>query len=239
MRAFDFSSERLDATDVYVAGSEEEISDVAYSAESDSLFVASKHKAKPIAIVRSFARINNSEWSERNQTQFERKGSRWIHVKILRDGTLIYGQSGTAFIHVCRVHADRSIQNCKSFATPTKHNGFDTQLVDKDKRLAVAFENGSVAIFRMSEERIAYLPPLITLVGARHPLYLWDSLLVGKKTKAGFYAQEAILFSTSGSRQLITLNDKLDIETWCSVHNHLFVSNFKSRELLIYEIYYI
>ena len=120
VRAFDVRTGRLDARDAYTPPNGEYVNDVAYSAESDSLFVATYHIDESGVSVRSLRRTDG-QWSECHRMQLAPEGSGWIWLRVLRDGTLLCSQWGTDGIHVCRAHSDRSLQHCARVALPATH----------------------------------------------------------------------------------------------------------------------
>ena len=77
----------------------------------------------------------------------------YAQLRVLRDGSLFVSQYYTTQVNWCRVQTDRSIQNCTRLALPGRHRGFDVQLTDSGIRMAIAFENGSVFLFRVEAER--------------------------------------------------------------------------------------
>ena len=91
VRAFDLSAERLDAGDVYRAEStNESVLDVAYSAESDTLFVATRNNSHPNDyVVRSFVRTNNS-WIPCHRMAFASKYNGRGMLRVLRDTILFF-----------------------------------------------------------------------------------------------------------------------------------------------------
>ena len=261
MRAFDVRTGRLDARDAYTPPNGERVNDVAYSAESDSLFVATyryhkslwerllkqcvganepqrAHNAGAGVIVRSLARSTDGQWSECHRMQLERVGKNGIYLRVLSDGTLLCSQWGTDGIHVCRAHSDRSLQHCARVGLPAKHVGFDAQLAGNEKRLAAALSDSSVALFRVDTEPAALVQlSRVMLAGAQYVLFCGDSLLVGVAT--GKSVREAVSFTTTDGRlqrdrQLIPRDDRLGILSWCFVEGTLFAWDFKSKELLLF-----
>ena len=255
VRALDVPTGRLNARDAYTPPNGELVSEVAYSAESDSLFVATYRIDKsgdidePGVIVRSFARLTDGQWSECHRMQLAREGNnRSICLRVLRDGTLLCSQWGTDGIHVCRAHSDRSLQPCARVTLPATHEGFDAQLAGNEKRLAAALSDGSVALFRVDNgarlrwwlflERTALVQlSRVMLAGARRALFCGDSLLVGVAT--GGEVREAVSFTTTDGRlqhdrQLIPRDDRLDVWSWCfvEINRTLFAWDYISKELL-------
>ena len=73
VRAFDVRTGRLDARDAYTPPNGEYVNDVAYSAESDSLFVATWHTDGSGVSVRSLRRTDG-QWSECHRMQLAPEG---------------------------------------------------------------------------------------------------------------------------------------------------------------------
>ena len=246
--AFDVRTGRLDARDEYQPPNGERVRDVAYSAESDSLLVATLDDSE--VIVRSLARRTDGQWSECHRMQLAREGDKRIFLHVLRDGTLLCSQWDTDRIHVCRAHSDRSLQHCARVALPATHVGFDAQLVGNERQLAAALSDGSVALFRIGTEPAALVPlSRVMLAGARRPLFCGENLLVGVDT--GGNVRDTVSFTTTDGglqrdRQLIpcdnrpailrlfSRDDRLDIFNWCFVEGILFAWDWNSQELLLF-----
>ena len=236
VRAFHVRTGRLDARDAYTPPIGEWVNDVAYSAELDSLFVATYQSDHSGVIVRSLARRIDGQWSEYHRIQLAREGDNRICLRVLRD-TLLCSQRDTDGIHLCHAHSDRSLQHCVRVALPAAHEGFDAQLTGNERRLAAALSNGSVALFRVDTERAALVQlSRVTLAGAQFALFCGDSVLVGVATEND--ELEALSFTmTDGrlqhDRQLISRDDRLDIVSWCFVEGTLFAWDRKSKELRV------
>ena len=240
--AFDVRTGRLDARDAYTPPNGERVNDVAYSAESDSLFVATWHVDDSGVSVRSLARRTDGQWSECHRMQLAPEGDGGIWLRVLCDGTLLCCQCDTDCIHVCRAHSDRSLQHCARVALPATHIGFDAQLDGNERRLAAALSDGSVALFRVDTEPAALVQlSRVMLAGAQYALFCGDSLLVGVATDSatGGDMREAVSYTTTDGRlqrdrQLIPRDDRLDIYRWCFVKGTLFAWDWKSEELLLF-----
>ena len=249
VRALDVRTGRLDARDAYTPPNMEYVYDVAYSAESDSLFVATISRREiefdvefSGSIVRSLARRTDGQWSECHRMQLAPEGPEGldtrVYLRVLRDGTLLCSQFGTSGIHVCRAHSDRSLQHCARVALSVKHFGFDAQLVGNDRRLVATLLGSSVALFRIDTEPVALVQlSRLTLAGSRKALFCGDSLLVGVATDD--HVREAVSFTTTDGRleydrQLIPRDDRLNICSWCFVEGTLFAWDFTSEELLLF-----
>ena len=237
VHAFDVRTGRLDARDPYTPPNWEWVRDVAYSAESDSLFVATLDGSG--VSVRSLARRTDGLWSECHRMQLAWEGNYWgICLRVLRDGTLLCSKSGTGGIHVCHAHSDRSLQHCARVALPANHWGFDAQLVGNERRLAAALSDGSVALFRVDTAPAALVQlSRVMLADAIYALFCGDSVLVGVATDG--YVREAVSFTTTDGRlqrdrQLIPRDDRLNICSWCFVEETLFAWDRKSKELLLF-----
>ena len=239
VRAFDVRTGRLDARDTYSPSNGESVFDVAFSAESDSLFVATYHLYHSGVAVRSLARRTDGQWSECHRMQLAPEGGYriWICLRVLRDGTLLCSVRDTDGIHVCRAHSDRSLQHCARVTLPARHEGFDAQLAGNERRLAAVLSDGSVALFRVVTEPAALVQlSRVTLADARRALFCGDSLLVGVATGD---VLEAVSFTTTDGRlqrdrQLIPRDDRLNICSWCFVDGTLFAWDSTSEELLLF-----
>lgn len=254
VRSFDVQSGRLDASDTFTAQSHDPVHDVAYCAELDALFVATRYENSKIR-VRSFGRNNSksdNDWSERDMIQQQHtENAKCVYLRVLRDATLFFGEGDSTGIYVCRVLSNLSMPHCVRVALPTDHWGFDVQLVDNERRLAAALTNGSVALFRVETDWTslsgqAVLLSLVPLADARNPVFLEDTLLIGVPVgptlmpwKFSGDVIQAISFSTNGGRlvrerQLITLNDQFRIICWCFAYGKLFAMIDKSRDILVF-----
>ena len=237
VRAFDVRTCQLDARDAYTPPIGERVNDVAYNAESDSLFVATSHIVGSEFIVRSFARRTDGQWSECHRMQLPEKEYWSMCLRVLRDGTLFCSQCRTDGIHLCRARSDRSLQHCACVSLPATHWGFDAQLAGNERRLAAALSDGSVALFRVVTERAALVQlSRVMLVGAQYALFCGNSLLVGVVTGD---VREAVSFTTTDGRlqrdrQLIPRDNRLDICSWCFLEGTLCAWDNKSQELLLF-----
>lgn len=237
VRSFDVRFARLDARDVFRCAVDEHLHDVAYCAESLTLFVATTG-SRDIS-VRSFARTNlNGDWSVCHRMQRELEGNGKIFLRVLRDGTLIFGLTNTNEVHLCRVLPNRSIQHCAPLRLPAKHIGFDAQLNGNEKRLAAAFQDKSVALFRLDTEVAVLLSHVpIHYHTAKIILFCGETVVVGVGSMNE--VQEAESFTTIGGRlqrdrQLLPRDDRLGISRWCFMDKTLYAWDWKSKDLLVY-----
>lgn len=186
VRAFDTRFDRLDQITVYRPNISEKVHDLAYSADSNTLFVGTLHADWTGVSVRSFA-CANGRWSLFHRTQMEAEGRRDLYLRFTRYGTLLCGQSGTDGLHLCHVLLDRSIQHSTRIALPARHEGFDAKLIGNELRLAVALNDGagveSIGLFRI-DGNCAVSLDIVALSGARRPLFCGfnGELLVGVAT---------------------------------------------------------
>ena len=179
VRAFDQRAGRLYAPDAFKPASNETVADVAYSPESDTLFVATRYYQIPMTVVvRSFARTGDG-WlvADRNEVV---KDINISMMRVLRGRSVLVGFFNTAFVLVCAVQTDRKIKNCTQLTLPEKHWGFDAQLDDSGILLAAALESGSVSLFRVDANGAQKSLSNAPFSGARQPLFCGDTLLVGE-----------------------------------------------------------
>lgn len=227
--------------DVYRPENGERISGVAYSSESDTLFVATKRQST--VSVRSFSRANITfrQWNENHRIQFSEERKGLAILRVLGDGTLICGQNHQNAVRMCKVHSNRSMLNCKYLTLPIIYWGFDLQLSGNEKRLAAILENGSLALFRMEAEGFAQMSHF-PLDGARNILLYFDNLLVTRWNQS-YDSFEILSFAITGGsgslqhlRNLITHDKHIDIQGWCFTNEKLFAWDLISNELLLYNI---
>lgn len=126
---------RLDLREAYRCTEPETVRDVAYSADLDTLFVATLQEDNSGLSVRSFVRVN-SEWNFRHRMQLSPEGNGWVFLRVLGNGGLFCGLSNTDCVAVCSVQVDRSMQYSGRIKLPEKHLGFDAQLTGNEERLA-------------------------------------------------------------------------------------------------------
>lgn len=107
---------------------------------------------------------------------------------------------------MCRLHADRSIQDCSRKPLPEfQYIYFEVQLVTNETRLAASHENGSVALFRADTEHFQ-LASFQPLRNADRILFIGDTLLVQVKndtiyTVGGDYEVLSIAVTGSNLKQ--------------------------------------
>lgn len=240
VRAYDVRTGRL-APDAFRAPDEEKVNDVAFCVESDTLFVATFLRDLSGLIVRSLSRNNTEgEWTAAHRMQLPLESQQNIYLRVLRDGTLLCGQSGTDGIHMCRLLPDRSMQYCARVRLPKKHVGYDVQLVGDEKRLAAALQESVVALFRVDSELAVKLWSL-SLPGASSPMFCGNSLLVGMEMD--YKVKSGMLLSLSGDRlqrdrQLIAYNHDLDLWRWCFVEGMIYAIDYYSKNILVYKCIY-
>ena len=179
---------------------------VAYSAHTDTLFVATiRINMHIVCTVRSFARTN-AEWHEchrldpyypivGNVNSYYRDS-----LRVLSDGSIVFRFEGLLSVELQMLAADdsRAMQTRASIRLPSEHCGFDTQLAAGETRLAFALRTPErvVALFRVAGERAEELArcPLSCLI---RPLFCRDSLLALVSTGDDYVVLE---FGTGGGR---------------------------------------
>lgn len=232
VRSFDVRGGGLDVRDAFRPARGEYVNDVAYIAESDSLYVATRDSDNSNFSVRLLTRTDG-QWIELHQKRFKQEGDKHIFLRVLSGGILFCGKGETNVIHVCSVLEDRFIQDSCPLPLPYKHEGFDAQLSGNERRLAIAFQEGDGAVALYSVKTKGADPlSVFPLSGAQLPLFCGDKLLVK-------VYNEPVVFSTKdGSlhreRQLIARDEGLDIFCWCYVDGTIYVWDFKSKDILVY-----
>lgn len=226
-----------------VAPQVERVFDVAYSAELETVFVATEynytHNGLKFVAVRSITRTSTSEWSSRYEIGFSRNQNGHIGLRILSDGTLYCGEFLTSEVHMYRVMADRSIQKDSRLQLSGQYNGFDVQMIGTETRLAASLENGAVTLFRVEADRVVQLSSVL-IPGSSLVLFVGENLLV--KVLSGRTA-EGIMVSTAGGRlrregTLISKDFNISIDSWCFVNDTLFVYDSNSNEVHVYNAMY-
>lgn len=224
---------------------------VAYIAESDTLLIATCDSRRNGFFVYSLNRTNaSSQWIVRDKEKFaeERLSFGRIYLRVLSDGTVFCGESGTDGVHVCRVETDRSIQNCERLTLTDKHSGFDVQLVGNERRLAAALRNKKVALFRLESERFVQLlsiDPFESFPGARpiNPLFIGNNLVVEMMEYNSANCTSILTYSIADSGlqlqndpRLIKLEDVQRITNWCFANGKLFTFVYENLSLVIYSV---
>ena len=223
LRIFDVRTGQLDARDVYRCAAGESPTGVAYSAHTDTLFVASF--GINTQTVRSFARTN-AEWCECHRLDLSADPHHRVSLRALSDGSLVFGVEWvSAELQMLAVDDSRAMQTRARIRLPGAHRGFDAQLAAGETRLAVALRTDVVALFRVAGDRAVELArcPLRCLM---RPLFCRDSLLALVSTGDGCVVQE---LCTGGGRLearrvlLNGLKTSSDV-CWCVVNDSLLAA---------------
>lgn len=238
VRVFNVGADQLDADDAYTAPSGEQMINVAYVAESHSLFVATLKTDERVVRVRSLLHTNG-QWNVSNLTQFISSMFGDIFLQILLDGTFFWSQWDTEVIHVCDVYSDRTLRNCESIPLQAKHYGFDAQLLRNERRIVVALQDGSVALMRVHTMPFAFTEiSRVNLTGARIPMFCDNGLLVKVESGYNRVKSEAVSFTITDGHlhrynQLIP-RGALNIVRWLYVDGTVFAWNYHSDDLIIF-----
>lgn len=248
VRSFDVRSSKLDVRDAYRAERVEDVKDVAYSPESDTLFVSTRSQRGHdlITTVRLFLRTSN-EWREFDRVQYQTPGEfwHWPLLRVVSGETLLCGTIHNDFINVYRVSANHSMLHSGRLQFPIQIFGFDIQqeLEGKQTLLAAVLVNGSVALYRVNSftDHSMQLLSLVALHNARSVLFARDTLIIGVSSFEGYYFDDIFAFSIIGNRlkserQLIARAEGLEIRSWCFVNGTLFAWDYVSRDLFIYNM---
>ena len=238
LRIFDVRTGQLDARDVYRCAAGESLTGVAYSAHTDTLFVATY--GKKTHTVRSFARTN-AEWRESHRLDLSADRYSLVSLRALSDGSLVFGvEYVSAELQMLAVDDSRAMQTRARIQLPGEHWGFDAQLAAGETRLAVALISPEwvVALFRVAGDRAEELArcPLFCLMP---PLFCRDSLLAIVSTGSDGEVHE---FGTGGGRLeprrvlLSGLKDFIGVR-WCVVNDSLLAAwNVEQHTLTTYSI---
>ena len=226
LRRFDVLTGQLDARDVYRCAAGERPTGVAYSAHTDTLFVATL--GINTNTVRSFARTN-AEWRECHRLDLSAFPYDRVSLRAMSDGSLVFGLQHylSAELQMLAVDDSRTMQTRAPIRLPSEQWGFDAQLAAGETRLAVALRTPErvVALFRVAGDRAEELARC-PLERSRRPLFCRDSLLALVSTGSGGVVQE---FGTGGGRLeprrvlLSGLNDSIDV-CWCVVNDSLLAA---------------
>lgn len=255
VRDFDLQSQTLCKFDAYKSldAKNEGICDVAYSPESNTLFVATWDMRH--VTVRSLAPTSRKgEWkfsdiiklkSEREpsltfnkELKFER-----VILRVLRDGSLFFGEMKIKGIHQGTVNTNRRMKHIGRLQLPDVQEGFDAQLVDNKKILAIAMWDGWVYLFSVEKENSLKKLSRVPLRDARIPLFCGETLLVGVALGGGFVpaVREAESFTfvdgilkRKDNFELISRDEQHDITCWSYVEGTLVVWNEKAKEIILF-----
>lgn len=228
----------------------ETIQDVAYSKELDKLYVTSVSRSlenppKFEFIVYHMRRERDSSWNEVRHDNYRlpKQGNGRMFVRVASERYLVFGEAGVKTLYVCRLLENGLLpNNYNVYTLPANNSGFDIQVVGEYLLLAVAYENGSITLYRQQvgiETLEGWQTSSARLVGARLPLFAGDTLLV-----IGDH-QNVMAFGIAGGTLnhdgQVPINGQrpTDITTWCflkySSERHLVVWNNITKELLLYQ----
>ena len=223
LRIFDVRTGQLDARDVYRCAAGECPTGVAYSAHTETLFVATR--GNYTHTVRSFARTN-AEWRECHRLDLSADLNYRVSLRALSDGSLVFGVEWvSAELQVLAVDDSRAMQTRARIRLPGEHWGFDAQLAAGETRLAVALGTPErvVALFRVAGDRAEELARC-QLSCCIQPLFCRDSLLALVSTGDGNVVQE---LCTGGGRfepRRVLLSGFKNFFCWCVVNDSLLAA---------------
>ena len=234
LRILDVRTGQLDELDVHRCAAGESLTGVAFSAHTDTLFVATL--GNDTHTVRSFARTN-AEWRECHRLDLSANPRHRVSLRALSDGSLVIGVQwfsffvSSAVLQMLAVDDSRAMQTRARIRLPAALFGFDAQLAAGETRLALALYKPAkaVALFRVVGDRAEELArcPLECLT---RPLFCRDSLLALVSTGSGWTASHVVQeLCTEGGRLesrrvlLSGLKNSSDV-CWCVVNDSLLAS---------------
>lgn len=257
VRSFDLRTSRLDERDVYYrAKGDDDLCDVAYSAEWDTLLVASRNCSGESCwyTVRAFVSANASSklsWSfqyRRRISNSTKRNSSRVYLRILRNYFLI-GWSHRYSVFKCPIHLPTA--KCVVWQLPSRHYGFEVQVVDNETRLAAVHANGTVALYRVFEPpKYPYEIDVIEDLGEFPlsnyyddfwPLLMFgDKMLVGAAENGTFSSFKRISISAAGNFDIhrqsqSKLPNRVNIHSWCFAYGSLFAWDLISGGLLQFD----
>lgn len=254
VRSFNVHSGRLDERDVFDAGVNETLSDLAYSAESDILLVATQYVAEHLHIsILLLTRANETyerSWSWQEEYYFmyrkTNENNRRLYLRVLRNETYVMGLIDSSYILFCKIY--RKSSECGRLELPERNWGFDVQAVGDETRLAAAHVSGSVALYRVEKQQLnatfanySFVKlSEVLLANARHPLFFGDILLVGVAKNDLISEIASFSISNAGNLQQrghwsIGSEQQIDMYTWCFVNGSLFAWDLTSGDLLQFD----
>ena len=225
LRIFDVRTGQLDARDVYRCAARESPTGVAYSAHTDTLFVATLCGINTHT-VRSFARTN-AEWRECHRLDLSANSHPRVSLCALSDGSLVFGVIySSAELQMFAVDDSRAMQTRARIRLPAAHCGFDAQLAAGETRLAVALYTPQrvVGFFRVAGDRSEELArcPLECYM---RPLFCRDSLLAFVRTSDGNVVQElGIEGGRLEPRRVLSSLHNFIGACWCIVNDSLLAA---------------
>ena len=171
-----------DAPDAFKPpASNETVEDVAHSAESDILLVATLNsEVMPMTlVVRSFTRIGDG-WLVVGRKEVAQKCSHIDDARPARQKCPRRDFQHGIHSRVSRADILVNWELPTWLTLPDRHLGFDAQLDDNGILLAAALQSGSVSLFRVDANGVPKLLSNALSSGARLPLFYGDTLLVGE-----------------------------------------------------------
>lgn len=250
VHSFDLRAEQLNSNYTYRPPEREKVKDVAYGAETDTLFIATLQEgtATTVVIIRSFSRTSAyGSWTLCHSIQLDAEKVFRAFLRVLCDGSIFCGQWDTDWVHMCHVNEDRLLRQSARLVLPTKHEGFDVQLVVEEKRLVASLLDGSVAIFSVYRERALQLSR-VQLPCAGITLFCGDTLLVGIE-RTRFLFRKMVSFAVRVSDGLLERDrtmqllppedDKSEFFSWCFVNTTaptLLVWEKQTQDLFMYSM---
>lgn len=248
VRTFDTRSKILQKIEYGYFWNRNNPTNVLYSAELNSLFIVNYHprvirlfNPDDSFTILSFKRTQYG-WDNREKLEIAAtvKEQGMVNLRFLNDRTLFFGQLASKVIHVIHVEEDLSMEKLNKISLETQYNGFEAQLIEDEWRLAIAYANGSVSLYRVEVTKtLSYSLVLLSsdqLPGAHMVLFVNDTLLVTTRQLTTYDK----IFSYSTIDGL--LQDKLgivptthsNIDSWCFMNDKLFTWNYASKNIELY-----
>lgn len=245
VRSLNVHTAELSSGDLYRCRDGEEICDVAYCTEWNTLFIAIKHLEQLVLL--SFVRTNGV-LIECHRLSTKVRVTSSIIIRFLPNGTLFCSQILSDTVIVYNVDEERYMERIGSLTFPKMHWGFDVQFVGEETRLVAALYDKSVALFRMEEDKCALkltqLRSIPLLRKPQFPLFCNDALLVQKEAEDGNSHKVVVIPMTDGSwrsqryRVLHTFDGQFCSKAWCYIHGTLVAHIPQNQELQLFTVEY-
>ena len=255
VRSLNVHTAQLSSDDIYRCQDGEEICDVAFCAEWDTLLIAIKHLEKLVLLL--FV-CNNGKWIGIDRLSTGVRVTSSVIIRFLPDGTLFCSQILSDTVLVYYVDAERWMDCIGSLTLPKRHWGFDVQLVGEEIRLVAAFCDNSVAVLRVEEKeedeeegKEEECTLKLTLIHSiqlhrqpRYPLFCGDALLVQMEADDSNSHKVVAIPVTEDSLQcqrkrvLHTFDGQFCSKVWCYVHGTLVVHIPQNKTLQLFTVEY-
>lgn len=247
-RSLDLSTKRL--ADVYKAdGDDEYVLDVAYSPESDIVFVATssnndKNESLDGAFVSSFTRGEYNIWifvhKSKISSGFETRRLGTPKLQLLPNGTLFVGyldspENTENPVHMCQVREKKLQVPCELFKLQKNYVDFDVHVSAGYFLLVTTLVDGFLAAFTIQQSVIAELWNL--KLNASLATFVNDILLVHVASNDKMKSFESYLIDgvqLSYQHRLLVFDDRFDLFRWCFVKEKLFAWDRNSKSILIF-----